>query len=141
MDMEQSPGLLIHRLAHEMSVELHRRLKVHGITRSQWSVLMILWKGEGRSQTEIQEVLGLERATITGLIQRMSAQGWVQRRDDPHDGRVQRVFLTERSRALKPTATLIVEEVHEQVLAGFSEDERAFFKRLLLRALENLEGA
>lgn len=140
MSLSDSPGLLAYRLAHAINLELDRRLRAIGLTSSQWRVLMALWKREGRSQAELQGLLELEKATITGLLQRMAAQGWVERRADANDKRMQRVFLTERSRALAPTAAAVVEAVNEQVLAGFSEDERAFFQRLLLRALDNLTG-
>lgn len=139
MNLQESPGFLSYKLAHAIHVELDRRLKVHGVTLSQWKVLMHLWQSEGRSQVELQEQLGLERATITGLLQRMTSQGWVERRTDPHDRRVQRVFLTERGRALEPIANALVEEVNIQALEGFSVDEREFFLRLLGRALGNVE--
>ena len=140
MNLEESPGFLINKLAHAMHVDLDRRLKVHGVTLSQWKILLHLWRREGRSQVELQEQLGLERATITGLVQRMAAQGWVERRADPHDRRVQRVFLTERGRALEPIANSLVEEVNAQAVEGFSTDEREFFMRLLVRALCNVGG-
>ena len=140
MNLEESPGFLINKLAHAMHVDLDRRLKVHGVTLSQWKILLHLWRREGRSQVELQEQLGLERATITGLIQRMTLQGWVRRCTDPHDRRVQRVFLTERGRALEPVVNSLVEEVNAHALEGFSADEREFFMRLLLRALCNVEG-
>jgi DNA-binding MarR family transcriptional regulator len=139
MNLQESPGFLAYKLAHAIHVELDRRLKVHGVTLSQWKILMHLWRHEGRSQVELQEQLGLERATITGLLQRMTSQGWVLRRVDPHDRRVQRVFLTERGRALEPIANSLVEEVNMQALEGFSADEREFFIRLLVRALGNVE--
>ena len=139
MNLEESPGFLINNLAHTMHVDLDRRLKVHGVTLSQWRILLHLWRREGRSQVELQEQLGLERATITGLLQRMTSQGWVQRRTDPHDRRMQRVFLTERGRALEPIANSLVEEVNTEALEGFSADEREFFMRLLVRALCNVE--
>ena len=141
MNLEESPGVLSHKLAHALHVELDRRLKVHGVTLSQWKILIYLWRREGRSQVELQEQLGLERATITGLLQRMCLQGWVLRRTDPDDRRVQRVFLTERGRALEPVANSLVEEVNNQALEGFSADEREFFIRLLMRALGNVEGS
>jgi len=140
MNFEENPGLLIKRLSHAMDVEMGRRLRAHGLTESQWRILMVLWKGEGRSQTELQERLGLERATITGLLQRMTAQGWVLRRSDPHDKRVLRVYLTDRSRELAPIAARLVDQITTQVLEGFSADERQFLHRLLLRALQNMEG-
>jgi DNA-binding MarR family transcriptional regulator len=87
---------------------------------------------------ELQELLGLEAATVTGLIQRMTNLGLVYRRPDPNDKRVQRVFLTERGRALECVMAPL-EEVNEHALKGFTADERDFFIRLLTRALHNFE--
>lgn len=139
MDLAESPGLLINKLAHAMALEMDRRLKDHDVTMSQWAVLKQLWRQEGRSQVELQELLGLDGATVTGLVQRMTHLGLIQRRPDPGDKRVQRVFLTERGRALEQITGIFEEEVNAHALEGFSVDERAFFIRLLTRALQNCE--
>ncbi len=138
MDLSKSPGFLITKLARAMSNELDSKLKAYGVTISQWSLLRQLWEQEGRSQIELQERLGLEGATVTGLIQRMMNQGLVYRRPDPSDKRVQRVYLTERGRALEHV-TVPLEEVIEHALNGFTADERDFFIRLLSRALHNFD--
>ena len=137
VDFCESTGLLVNKLAHMMAQDMHRRLKAYDVTMSQWLVLKFLWAQEGRSQVELQEVLGLDGATVTGLIQRMSSQGLVQRQPDSTDRRVQRVFLTERGRALEQIAARFEDEVNASAMRDFSGDERAFFLRLLQRALHN----
>lgn len=139
MDFAESPGLLINKLAHAMALEMDRRLKAYDVTMSQWAMLKQLWQQEGRSQVELQELLGLDGATISGLVQRMTHLGLIQRRPDPGDKRVQRVFLTERGRALEQITTIFEKEVNDHALEGFSVDERVFFMRLLVRALHNCE--
>jgi DNA-binding MarR family transcriptional regulator len=138
MDFSDHPSSLIVRLAHAMSSELDSKLRPYGVTISQWTLLKQLWRQEGRSQVELQEMLGLEAATITGLIQRMTNLGLVQRRPDPNDKRVQRVYLTERGRELQ-CLTAPLEEVNARVLQGFTADEQEFFIRLLKRALHNFD--
>jgi DNA-binding MarR family transcriptional regulator len=140
MDSFESPGMLINRLAHAMALEMDRRLKAAGVTLSQWFVLKQLWRQEGKSQVELQELLDLERATVNGLIQRMVRSELIECRPDPSDRRVQRIFLTERGRALKQATPSFEEEVNACALQGFSEDERMFFIRLLTRALHNTTG-
>jgi DNA-binding MarR family transcriptional regulator len=140
MDSFESPGMLIHRLAHAMALEMDRRLKAAGVTLSQWLVLKQLWRQEGKSQVELQELLELERATVNGLIQRMARSELIECKPDPSDRRVQRIFLTERGRALKRITLSLEEEVNALALQGFSEDERTFFIRLLTRALHNTRG-
>lgn len=139
VDSTESPGLLIHRLAHAMSLEMDRRLKEYDVTISQWRVLKQLWQQEGRSQVELQELLGLERATVNGLVQRMERQDLLYGRVDPVDKRVQRVFLTERGHQLKAVTKSLEDHVNASALEGFSSDERTFFMRLLTRALHNCE--
>lgn len=140
MDFAESPGLLINKLAHAMALDMDRRLKSSDVTMSQWVMLKQLWRQEGRSQVELQDLLGLDAATVTGLVQRMTQLGLIQRRPDPSDKRVQRVFLTERGRALEQTTAVFEGEVNAHALAGFSVDEHAFFLRLLTRSLQNCEG-
>jgi DNA-binding MarR family transcriptional regulator len=139
VDFPQNPALLIIKLAHAMGVEIDRRLKEHGITTSQWSVLKQLWQQEGRSQSELQDRLGLDRATVAGLVQRMTQQDLIVREPDPDDKRIQRVFLTDKGRALKGITTALVEQVNANAIEGFSPEERAIFMGLLKRALQNCE--
>lgn len=140
MDILESPGFLVNKLAHAMAVDLDRQLQAHGVTTSQWAILALLWHREGRSQVELQELLGVEAATITGLARRMEQLGLVRREADPRDKRVQRVSLTARSRALEGVLVPVADAVNARALGGFSSDERHFFVRLLLRALHNYDG-
>jgi MarR family transcriptional regulator, organic hydroperoxide resistance regulator len=139
VDFSDYPGPLISRLAHAMSSELDGKLRPYGVTVSQWTLLKKVWQQEGRSQVELQEHLGLEAATVTGLIQRMTSLGLVQRRPDPNDKRVQRVYLTERGHELKRLTASLLEEVNAHAMQGFTADEQEFFMRLLKRALHNFD--
>ncbi len=129
---------LVKQLTHVMAVEFDRRLKSHNVTLAQWGVLRHLWEQEGRSHVELQSLLRLEGATVTGLLQRMERAGLVQGRPDPTDKRVQRVFLTEQGRALEPIVKHLAEDINTRTLAGFTPDERDFLMRLLTRALHNI---
>jgi DNA-binding MarR family transcriptional regulator len=139
VDNLDSLGVLVHRLARAMALDMARRLRVHDVTLSQWLVLKRLWQQEGRSQVELQDLLGLDRATVAGLVQRMTNLGLIVRRADPNDKRIQRVFLTERGSALREVTLSLEQEVNADALKGFSDDERLFMLRLLARALRNCE--
>lgn len=52
MDVSESPGLVIQRLAPAMAVEMDRRLRAYDVTMAQWAVLKQLWRQEGCSQAE-----------------------------------------------------------------------------------------
>ena len=76
------------------------RSLAHGTTLAQFDVLITLWHTEGISQQELAEWLILDQANVVGLIDRVSAAGWVERRQDPEDRRINRLYLTEAGRKL-----------------------------------------
>ena len=75
-------------------------LAAHGMTLAQCDVLMTLMQTDGITQQELAEWLIVTKANVVGLIDRVSAAGWVERRQDPEDRRVNRLQLTEAGRKL-----------------------------------------
>lgn len=140
MELSQSPGFLINKLAHMMQVELEHRLSSYEVTSSQWAVLALLWKKEGLSQVEIQQRLRLEKATVTGLIQRMSRSGLVFKRTDKADKRIHRIFLTEKGKSLEEQLIPQAKWVNEATLNGFSSEQKETLMKLISMAIRNLEG-
>jgi DNA-binding MarR family transcriptional regulator len=79
-------------------------LSIHGTTLAQYDVLMTLCYGNGITQQELAERLLVTKANVVGLIDRVSAAGWVERRPDPEDRRVNRLYLTDAGRKLASEA-------------------------------------
>ncbi len=79
-----------------MRVVFDRRIKGLGLTRSQWFLLAHLWRSDGLAQTELADILELEKATVGKTIDRLEESGWVLRKSDPSDRRVKRIYLTEK---------------------------------------------
>src|SRR4051812_17382180 len=77
---------------------LSEGLSAHGITLAQYDVLMTLWHDDGITQQELAERRLVTKANVVGLIDRVSAAGWVERRPDPEDRRVNRLYLTDAGR-------------------------------------------
>src|SRR6201992_1804917 len=79
----------------------------HDLSLTQLRVLGILRDREP-TMAELASFTGLERSTISGLIDRGVRRGRVVRTADPHDGRSVRVTLTESARILIPQITTAV---------------------------------
>src|SRR5688572_21982118 len=71
-----------------------------GLHVGQDMLLLQLWPEEGLTQTELAERLYIQPATVTKTLKRMEQTGLIERRGDPEDQRVSRVYLTEQGRAL-----------------------------------------
>src|SRR6185312_3986936 len=140
LDLEHNPGFLVGRISRRLSAEMDRRMREHGVTFAQAAVLSRLWLEDGLMQSDLLEQVGLDASTLTGLLQRMTRQGLVRRKRDRVDGRVLRVHLTPRGRALRPVLIPEAEAVNAWFFHDFSPAERTLLVQLLHRALDNLES-
>jgi MarR family transcriptional regulator for hemolysin len=72
----------------------------YGITRAQWAVLAKVERAEGLKQTELAEQMEMQPITLTRLIDRLCDNGWIERRSDDSDRRVNRLYLRKAARPL-----------------------------------------
>ncbi|MDG2534329.1 MarR family transcriptional regulator [Sphingomonas sp. HITSZ_GF] len=82
-----------------------------GITYPQYLVLHALWEEDGRTVGAIADRLALESSTVTPLVKRLEAAGFVTRARNPEDERQVQVRLTERGRAMREECGCLGEEV------------------------------
>ncbi len=114
-------GFLIHDVSRLRRIVVDRALKPLGITRSQWWVLAFLSRHDGMTQTGLADDLDLTKVAIGGLLDRMEASGYVERRPDPQDGRLRRVFLTSEGKSQVVTIRESVEAVELGILSKIPE--------------------
>jgi DNA-binding MarR family transcriptional regulator len=116
-------GFLIHDVSRLRRIVVDRALKPLGITRSQWWVLAFLSRHDGMTQTSLASDLDLTKVAIGGLLDRMEASGYVERRSDPSDGRARRVYLTKAGKQLVITIRENVEAVEVGILAKIRKSD------------------
>src|SRR3954469_10233074 len=83
-----------------MARKLDQALETHGLSVPQFDVLATLGFEQGITQQELAQRLLVTKGNICGMIDRMEASGWVERRPDPEDRRANRLFLTDQGRHL-----------------------------------------
>ncbi len=104
---------------------------------SYLGVLWSLWEEEGLKVVELGRRAGLEPSTMTGLLDRMERDGFVTRKADTQDRRVQQVRLTKKGRTAQKSVVDVVDKTLAKALAGISEKELEKLKELLRRVLAN----
>jgi DNA-binding MarR family transcriptional regulator len=72
-----------------------------GLTYTQWIAIVSLWEEDGQTVRALGEKLFLESNTLTPILKKLEAMGYVKRRRDPKDERQVRVTLTEAGRRLR----------------------------------------
>jgi DNA-binding MarR family transcriptional regulator len=126
------------RAHYEQTRSLFRRL---GLARGQPGVLRLLWQNDGMTQTELGAALRIQPATVTRMMQRMETAGWVERRPDPDDQRVWRVYQTDAARRIRPDVEGVMNALSEAALRGFSPEEQQLVHGFLTRMRDNLRQA
>jgi len=112
---------------------LHGRFAAAGLHPGQAFLLHRLLRGDGVAQSELARDLHVRAPTVTRILRRMEAAGWVERRTDEGDHRLSRVFITGKSRALGADLARTFAEVERELLAELTPQERDAAARLLLR--------
>ena len=79
-------------------------LEALGLTYAQYLAMLVLWEGDNIGVGEIGRRLFLDSGTLTPLLKRLEAAGFVERRRNPADERQVRVALTPRGDALRGKA-------------------------------------
>lgn len=110
---------------------LKNRLKPLGLTAVQALVLEALLEEDGLTAGEIGKRLLLDNATVSGVLDRLADGQWILKRSDVEDKRVLRVFLAAKAREMEPCLTRERDAANDEILAGFTMEERIVLKRLL----------
>lgn len=137
-----SLGILLHEAARAVRKAFERRVSRHGLSSAQWRMLVTVTKcGEATTQARLADLLEIEPISVSRLVDRMEAAGWVERRPDPQDRRVRLVMPTDRARAVHAEIRAMADEVYGEALAGLTPEQRLALLGGLSRVIANLNEA
>lgn len=87
---------------------------------------------------DIERFFGLSHPTVSGLLNRMEAKGFIEIRPDPRDKRIKRIVLLEKGVACSRQIQQSIEDNDRRMLQGFTEEETVQLQSLLDRLIANL---
>ncbi|MBC2861188.1 MULTISPECIES: MarR family winged helix-turn-helix transcriptional regulator [Stappia] len=122
--------------AHRSRAGIH--LSRIGLHPGQEAVLKVLSEDDGQTMSQLAAVLSVQPPTITKMVTRLSAQGFLRRAASETDGRLARVFLTDEGRALVETVDRSWKRLEREALAGLDEKDRKKLRKLLRQVEKNL---
>ena len=124
----------VQSLARTLSAGLNNDLACHGLTEGKFYVLVFLFSEELTGQedpspSDIAENLGVTRGTITGLLDGLEREGYVERRHDSRDRRALTIQMTDKTRqffdgflhtnVLSLTQSMPLDETEKCTLSGW----------------------
>lgn len=103
------------------------------LTHGQFFLIVAIMEAEGLLPSELAEKTAQDRATITGLLDRLAKDGWIERRPDRIDRRSFRIYLTPDANQRRKEILALFEKTNRKFLGCFSPEEWGRMKELLSR--------
>lgn len=133
-------GFLVHDVSRLRRTIIDKALKPLGITRSQWWVLSNLARHHNleMKQTELADILDIGKVALGGLLDRLEAAGYIERRADPVDRRAKRVVMTQLGKDVLHRMTARGQSLNDAMSKDISEDEILLAEDILNRMKQRL---
>ncbi len=133
-------GFLVHDVSRLRRTVVDKVMKPLGITRSQWWVLTNLSRNSRHEmmQTELANVLDIGKVALGGLLDRLEAIGYVERRADPVDRRAKRVVTTTKGEQALEGIQARATALNREMLDCVTVEEILFAEAVLYRMKRNL---
>lgn len=137
--MERTFHMLLYRAFHAQRNALRPHLGELGLGAGQPKVLGYLVRNGASRQRQLAEYCEIDPAAISRMLDSMQKGGFVTREADEENRRCERIQITDRGRAAYGAWEGFCGEMEQQMLAGFTDQERAQFADYLGRAYRNLK--
>lgn len=139
---EDTPiGPLLKKIHDRLEKQANNALREKDLTMMQVSVLLALQKSAEQrlSMKELERYFGVAQSTVAGIVSRLEQKGLVEALGDASDRRVKLVHITPAGAQYCDEASCRMDEAEENLLRGFSGEERRTLNRLLTRVADNLK--
>ncbi len=128
----------LHSAARLARTALAARLLAHGFYAGQDQIMLALDREDGQTPGALAERLGVRPPTITKTINRLQAQGFLDKRASNSDARQAHIFLTDVGREAIQAIEKSVKKTEKQALKGLDKKEQKALFKLLARIEANL---
>ena len=136
-DLDDCVAYIINKSAKQLSARLEQRLMCYNVTRIQWTAMYYVDKNEGITQKGLAEKMYLREPTVARLLDRMEAEGLLEREFCINDKRSKHITLTEKGKFLNNKLTDIAEVFKNDAIEGIKTEELAIFKTVVDQMLAN----
>src|ERR1700730_3532835 len=131
-------GFLLKDLSRRYVQGFAERARDISLTWPQCKVLVRLEKNEGVSQARLAELAEVDAMAMVRILDRMEADGLLERRPDPADRRARCLYLTAKAKPILSEIWRLSDETREELFAGVSKADRELFMSVLERIHDNL---
>lgn len=117
------------------------RLEPYGIGRGRHRFLIELFLHNGMSQGEMAHNLNMDKSVVTRALMKLGKAGFVRRERDGTDGRIVRVYLTDKAEGIKEPLLAVLSGWTHTLTDGLADEERNQALALLRHMTDNANRA
>ncbi len=130
-----TPGHLFRRAGQFVTATFEAEMGHMGITASQLSAILAVHLQPGMQQRELAAALSWDEATVGGMVSRLEAQGYLERRSTARSRRGREIYMTETGEALCERIGPHVDRIQRQLLQRLNVAERKELIYLISKAM------
>jgi len=127
---------LVGRVARKLARVTKESLAPYGLTTTQFFLLTALYEKDGITISALAQKVALDKATLTGLLDRLEREWLIERKSDPEDRRAIRIYLTQKSEGLREELTELYHRNNGMFLSILTDEERKVFERVVSKLEE-----
>jgi DNA-binding MarR family transcriptional regulator len=129
---------LIRDVGRSLGQSLTVKLADHEIPFGHWAFLRVLWNGDGLTQKELSDAIGVTEPTTFAAVKALEERGYITRRHEPGNRRKLHVFLTEEGAALRDELVPLAIEVNRIAVKGIPDEHLTIVREAMLKMIGNL---
>lgn len=137
-DFRRNIGIRLTVVARLLRSDFDKFVSGINITRSQWSLIVMVARRPGATQRVIAEALEMSEASAGRLIDKLCSEGLLRREARDDDRRARSVYLTEAAEPLLAQVADIARKAEARVFRGFSDAELQALDGALEKLYTNL---
>jgi DNA-binding MarR family transcriptional regulator len=123
--IDQNLGSLLAEINRLARREFDRRVRHLGLTRAQWLFLYHLGRQPGATQSDLAELMQMEKISVSRQADRLEKAGWIERRDHRVDRRAYHLYLTPRAARTAERLEGMAADLRADYLDGLPASRRA----------------
>lgn len=125
-------------IARQLRQRFDHHVEGDGLTRGKWSVIVAVARSPGATQRTIAAMLEITEVTAGQLIDRLCADGYIERREHPKDRRAYCVHLTPAAQPLLGRLNEVAKIHEDQTFAGIDDADLSRLDAMLDTVARNL---
>jgi DNA-binding MarR family transcriptional regulator len=138
-DQAPGAGALVRRAHGRLTRALRTALAEYRLGIGEFQLLRALYSADGLSQSELSDIIEVEKGALTKLFFSMENEGFIKRPRDAKDSRKRNIFLAARGEALRVPLLAVTRSVNRAACRGIPKEDVETMMRVLDQITTNID--